>query len=82
MTAVNDDMVSGDPQALADHVAQLIFNKFGELTDNFSSAHARRKVLAGIVMTTGDDDTGTVSQCLQWGKKKEETKPFVIFRSV
>jgi len=36
-------------------VARLVLDKFGDLTDNFSSPHARRKVLAGIVMTTGTD---------------------------
>ena len=41
------------PQVLADAVARLVLDKFGDLTDNFSSPHARRKVLAGIVMTTG-----------------------------
>lgn len=38
---------------LADAVARLVLDKFGDLTDNFSSPHARRKVLAGVVMTTG-----------------------------
>ncbi|XP_060040480.1 double-stranded RNA-specific editase 1 isoform X2 [Erinaceus europaeus] len=41
------------PQVLADAVARLVLEKFGDLTENFSSPHARRKVLAGIVMTTG-----------------------------
>ncbi|XP_044606693.2 double-stranded RNA-specific editase 1 isoform X1 [Equus asinus] len=43
------------PQVLADAVARLVLDKFGDLTDNFSSPHARRKVLAGVVMTTGTD---------------------------
>ncbi|KAF6384320.1 adenosine deaminase RNA specific B1 [Rhinolophus ferrumequinum] len=43
------------PQVLADAVARLVLDKFADLTDNFSSPHARRKVLAGIVMTTGTD---------------------------
>ncbi|XP_078465159.1 double-stranded RNA-specific editase 1-like isoform X2 [Lampetra planeri] len=43
------------PQVLADAVARLIQDKFGELTDNFTSPNARRKVLAGIVMTAGPD---------------------------
>lgn len=34
-------------------MARLVLDKFGDLTDNFSSPHARRKVLAGVVMTTG-----------------------------
>uniref|UniRef100_A0A8D1ACL0 Adenosine deaminase RNA specific B1 n=1 Tax=Sus scrofa TaxID=9823 RepID=A0A8D1ACL0_PIG len=43
------------PQVLADAVARLVLDKFGDLTDNFASPHARRKVLAGVVMTTGTD---------------------------
>uniref|UniRef100_A0A2K6FTB3 Adenosine deaminase RNA specific B1 n=1 Tax=Propithecus coquereli TaxID=379532 RepID=A0A2K6FTB3_PROCO len=43
------------PQVLADAVSRLVLGKFGDLTDNFSSPHARRKVLAGVVMTTGSD---------------------------
>ncbi|XP_055271259.1 double-stranded RNA-specific editase 1 isoform X2 [Moschus berezovskii] len=43
------------PQVLADAVARLVLDKFGDLTDSFASPHARRKVLAGIVMTTGAD---------------------------
>ncbi|XP_019378852.1 PREDICTED: double-stranded RNA-specific editase 1 isoform X2 [Gavialis gangeticus] len=43
------------PQVLADAVARLVVDKFSDLTDNFTSPHARRKVLAGVVMTTGTD---------------------------
>lgn len=35
-------------------MARLVLDKFGDLTDSFASPHARRKVLAGIVMTTGN----------------------------
>lgn len=35
-------------------MSRLVVDKFSELTDNFTSPHARRKVLAGVVMTTGD----------------------------
>uniref|UniRef100_A0A3Q2E026 Adenosine deaminase RNA specific B1a n=1 Tax=Cyprinodon variegatus TaxID=28743 RepID=A0A3Q2E026_CYPVA len=42
------------PQVLADAVSRLVVEKFGQLTDNFSSPHAQRKVLAGVVMTTGN----------------------------
>lgn len=41
-------------QVLADAVSRLVVDKFSELTDNFASPHARRKVLAGVVMTTGN----------------------------
>ncbi|XP_051854245.1 double-stranded RNA-specific editase 1 [Antechinus flavipes] len=43
------------PQVLADSVARLIVEKFSDLTENFTSPHARRKVLSGVVMTTGTD---------------------------
>ncbi|XP_053219284.1 double-stranded RNA-specific editase 1 isoform X2 [Podarcis raffonei] len=43
------------PQVLADAVARLVVDKFSDLTDNFTSPHARRKVLSGVVMTTGTD---------------------------
>ncbi|ESO86787.1 hypothetical protein LOTGIDRAFT_128560 [Lottia gigantea] len=36
---------------LADSVANMVINKFGDLTDGFTSRYARRKVLAGFVMT-------------------------------
>lgn len=45
-------------QVLADAVSRLVVDKFSELTDNFTSPHARRKVLAGVVMTTGNNGGG------------------------
>ncbi|CAH1252744.1 ADARB2 [Branchiostoma lanceolatum] len=42
-------------QDLADHISRLIQEKFSELTNGFTSPHARRKVLAGMVMTQGAD---------------------------
>lgn len=45
-------------QVLADAVSRLVVDKFSELTDNFTSPHARRKVLAGVVMTTGRTMSG------------------------
>ena len=49
--------LSGGPsQDLADHVARLVRDKFAELTSTAATIqHSRRKVLAGIVMTTGED---------------------------
>ena len=64
MGSVNDEChgISGDPSILADHLSQLVFKKFGELTNNYTSQYAHRKVLAGIVMTRGDmQKTGEVS---------------------
>jgi len=43
-------------QALADRIAKLVLQRFSELTDNFVSPNARRKVLAGIVMTSSAED--------------------------
>ncbi|NWZ61130.1 RED2 editase, partial [Acrocephalus arundinaceus] len=43
------------PQDFADSVYQMVAQKFQELTDNFTSIHARHKTLAGIVMTKGLD---------------------------
>ncbi|XP_028360834.1 double-stranded RNA-specific editase 1 isoform X1 [Phyllostomus discolor] len=57
------------PQVLADAVARLVLDKFGDLTDNFSSPHARRKVLAGIVMTTGTDVKDAKVICVSTGTK-------------
>lgn len=57
------------PQALADHVAKLVLTKFSELTDNFTSPYARRKVLAGVVMTTSDDVQAARVICISTGTK-------------
>ncbi|XP_071943509.1 double-stranded RNA-specific editase 1-like [Antedon mediterranea] len=54
---------------LADHVHTLVLQKFGELTDNFSSQYAKRKVLAGIVMTVGDDLSKSQILCITTGTK-------------
>ncbi|XP_023716854.1 double-stranded RNA-specific editase Adar isoform X3 [Cryptotermes secundus] len=40
------------PQVLADHIARLVISKFTALIEG-QPMHSRRKVLAGIVMTTG-----------------------------
>ncbi|XP_061571774.1 double-stranded RNA-specific editase 1-like [Cololabis saira] len=57
------------PQVLADAVSRLVIDKFGELTDNFTSPHARRKVLAGVVMTTGSDLRTAQVVCVATGTK-------------
>ncbi|XP_040911171.1 double-stranded RNA-specific editase B2-like [Toxotes jaculatrix] len=44
------------PQFFAESIFHLVRDKYTELTDScFSTSHARHKVLAGIVMTTGFD---------------------------
>ncbi|XP_068165893.1 double-stranded RNA-specific editase 1-like isoform X2 [Antennarius striatus] len=57
------------PQVLADAVSRLVVDKFSELTDNFTSPHARRKVLAGVVMTTGADVKEAEVICVSTGTK-------------
>ncbi|XP_037390588.1 double-stranded RNA-specific editase 1a isoform X2 [Pygocentrus nattereri] len=57
------------PQVLADAVSRLVVEKFSELTDNFTSPHARRKVLAGVVMTTGTDVKDAQVICISTGTK-------------
>ncbi|XP_027865755.1 double-stranded RNA-specific editase 1a [Xiphophorus couchianus] len=57
------------PQVLADAVSRLVVEKFSELTDNFTSPHARRKVLAGVVMTTGSDVKEAQVICVSTGTK-------------
>ncbi|KTF77659.1 hypothetical protein cypCar_00022761, partial [Cyprinus carpio] len=54
---------------LADAVSRLVVDKFSELTDNFTSPHARRKVLAGVVMTTGTDVKDAQVICVSTGTK-------------
>ncbi|NP_001027924.1 double-stranded RNA-specific editase 1a [Takifugu rubripes] len=57
------------PQVLADAVSHLVVDKFSELTDNFTSPHARRKVLAGVVKTTGTDVKEAEVICVSSGTK-------------
>uniref|UniRef100_A0A3Q4AU81 Uncharacterized protein n=1 Tax=Mola mola TaxID=94237 RepID=A0A3Q4AU81_MOLML len=57
------------PQVLADAVSHLVVDKFSELTENFTSPHARRKVLAGVVMTTGSDVKEAEVICVSTGTK-------------
>lgn len=46
-----EDMGEQGSSDLADLVCKLVLEKFGELTNSFTAQTARRKVLAGIVMT-------------------------------
>ncbi|XP_037552315.1 double-stranded RNA-specific editase 1-like isoform X2 [Nematolebias whitei] len=57
------------PQVLADAVSRLVIDKFSKLTDKFTSPHARRKVLAGVVMTTGSDVKEAQVICVSTGTK-------------
>ncbi|KAL3836193.1 hypothetical protein ACJMK2_021635 [Sinanodonta woodiana] len=57
------------PQVLADLVSKLINEKLSSLTDGFKSQYARRKVLAGIVMTRGYDMDEASVICISTGTK-------------
>ncbi|XP_030055135.1 double-stranded RNA-specific editase B2 [Microcaecilia unicolor] len=57
------------PQDFADTIYQLVMQKFQELTDNFTSIHARHKVLAAIVMTRGLDSRQAQVIALSSGTK-------------
>ncbi|XP_069119891.1 double-stranded RNA-specific editase 1-like isoform X2 [Argopecten irradians] len=63
------DVATNVPQELADLVAKLVLEKFSELTNGFTSPQARRKVLAGVVMTTGEDATNAKVLCVTTGTK-------------
>ena len=43
------------PKEMADKIASLVNEKFRELTNDYKSPYARRKVLAGVVSTRNDD---------------------------
>ena len=61
---------SRDVPAIADRVAQLVLAKFSELTNNLESHYARRKVLAGVVLTIDDDDLDAAEViCVTTGTK-------------
>lgn len=63
------DVAANVPQELADLVAKLVLEKFSELTNGFTSPQARRKVLAGVVMTTGEDAVNAKVLCVTTGTK-------------
>ena len=66
-------VVSSNQQAdteclkLADDIASLVLDKFSEVTDQLSSEYARRKVLAGVVMTSSAADSKVI--CVTTGTK-------------
>nr|XP_043871885.1 double-stranded RNA-specific editase 1-like [Solea senegalensis] len=57
------------PQVLADTISRLITDEFSKLTDHFTSPHAQRKVLAGVVMTAGTDLKKAQVICVSTGTK-------------
>jgi double stranded RNA-specific editase B len=58
----------GTTLAFADRVASMVYSKFSALTNQLTSPVARRKVMSGIVMTTGVDESDTVI-CVTTGTK-------------
>lgn len=60
---------SSDVLPLADHVAKLVMTKFSELTDGMASPYARRKVLAGVVMTLDRSLESAQVVCVTTGTK-------------
>jgi double stranded RNA-specific editase B len=58
----------GATLAFADRVASMVYSKFSDLTSQLTSPIARRKVMSGIVMTTGVVENDTVI-CVTTGTK-------------
>ncbi|XP_070535397.1 double-stranded RNA-specific editase 1-like [Ptychodera flava] len=42
-------------QKLADQIKTMVYKKFSQITENFTSAYSKRRVLSGVAMTVGDD---------------------------
>ena len=57
------------PPVLADFVSRLVLEKLSTLTDDCKSQYARRKVLAGMVMTRGTQMEDATVICLTSGTK-------------
>jgi double stranded RNA-specific editase B len=55
MKPVPRDDMSEVPHELANMVSKLVLEKFSDLTNEFTTQYAKRKVLAGIVMTNDND---------------------------
>jgi len=65
----SDQQAEADSECLklADHIASLVLDKFSQLTDQLTSEQARRKVLAGVVMTSGGSSSRVI--CVTTGTK-------------
>ena len=57
------------PSPLADAVSKLVHEKLSELTDGLKSQYARRRVLAGLVMTQGEETDTAKVICVATGTK-------------
>ncbi|VDI49292.1 double stranded RNA-specific editase B [Mytilus galloprovincialis] len=54
---------------LANTVSKLVLLKFSDLTNSFTTQYAKRKVLAGVVMTRDGDPDSTQVICVTTGTK-------------
>lgn len=63
----SDQQADSECLKLADHIASLVLDKFSELTDQLTSEYARRKVLAGVVMTSSTAPSRVI--CVATGTK-------------
>ena len=62
-----DDTKDSECLKLADEISSLVLNKFSELSTQLTADHARRKVLAGVVMSTPGSASKVV--CVTTGTK-------------
>ena len=63
----SDQQADSECLKLADHIATLVLDKFSELTNQLTSESARRKVLAGVVMTSPSSESRVI--CVTTGTK-------------
>jgi double stranded RNA-specific editase B len=67
--AADDQQTDQEVLAYADHIESLIKDKFSNLTNNLTSSYARRKVLAGIVMSVDDNKQNDIVISVTTGTK-------------
>ena len=67
--AVYNSVPAEAPSPLADAVSKLIHEKLSDLTDGLKSQYARRRVLAGLVMTQGEETDNAKVICVATGTK-------------
>ncbi|CAG2256189.1 ADARB [Mytilus edulis] len=64
-----DDGSAEISHELANTVSKLVLLKFSDLTSSFTTQYAKRKVLAGVVMTRDDDPNSAQVICVTTGTK-------------
>ena len=50
---------------MADKIGKVVMDKFNEIIVGQATQHSRRKVLAGVVMTTDGDTMDQIEVCKQ-----------------